>query len=35
VWIDLTVPDADRTRDFDADAACWAAHAVDMNGYSD
>jgi uncharacterized protein len=34
-WVDLTVPDADRVRDFYADVVGWTASAVDMGGYSD
>lgn len=34
-WIDLTVPDADRLRDFYARVAGWTPSPVDMGGYSD
>jgi predicted enzyme related to lactoylglutathione lyase len=35
MWRDLTVPDADRVRDFYADVVGWRAEPVDMGGYSD
>jgi predicted enzyme related to lactoylglutathione lyase len=34
-WIDLTVPDAERLRDFYADVVGWQAAPVDMGGYAD
>ena len=34
-WIDLTVPDADRVRDFYAEVVGWHPEPVDMDGYSD
>ncbi|MBX3411009.1 MAG: VOC family protein [Phycisphaeraceae bacterium] len=34
-WTDLTVPDADRVRDFYAAVAGWRAHGIDMGGYED
>lgn len=34
-WIDLTVPDAERVRDFYAAVAGWRPAPVDMGGYSD
>lgn len=34
-WIDLTVPDAERVRDFYAAVAGWRPVPVDMGGYSD
>lgn len=34
-WIDLTVPDADRIRDFYRAVVGWTASEVDMGGYSD
>ena len=34
-WVDLTVPDADRLRDFYSDVVGWTAEPVDMGGYSD
>jgi len=35
VWIDLTVPDAERVRDFYAAVVGWTPGEVDMDGYSD
>lgn len=34
-WFDLTVPDADRVRDFYRAVVGWDAGEVDMGGYSD
>jgi len=34
-WIDLTVADAERLRDFYADVTGWKPSPVDMGGYSD
>lgn len=34
-WIDLTVPDAERLRDFYADVAGWVPSPVEMGGYAD
>ena len=34
-WIDLTVPDAERVRDFYAEVVGWRPEPVDMGGYSD
>lgn len=34
-WTDLTVPDADKVRDFYADVVGWKFSEVDMGGYSD
>lgn len=34
-WMDLTVADADATRDFYQQVAGWAAESVSMGGYSD
>ena len=34
-WTDLTVPDAERVRDFYQAVVGWTAHAVDMGGYAD
>ena len=34
-WIDLTVDDAERLRDFYSAVAGWEPSPVDMNGYSD
>lgn len=34
-WVDLTVPDADRVRDFYAQVTGWKPEPVDMGGYSD
>jgi hypothetical protein len=34
-WVDLTVPAADRIRDFYQSVAGWTAEPVDMGGYSD
>jgi hypothetical protein len=34
-WIDLTVPDAEATRDFYGDVVGWRPEPVDMGGYSD
>jgi predicted enzyme related to lactoylglutathione lyase len=34
-WLDLTVPDAPRVRDFYAAVAGWRAEPVDMGGYED
>lgn len=35
VWQDLTVPDADRVRDFYAGVVGWSTSMVDMGGYAD
>ncbi|WP_326555976.1 VOC family protein [Micromonospora sp. NBC_01813] len=35
VGFDLTVPDADRVRDFYADVLGWRAEPLDMGGYAD
>lgn len=34
-WFDLTVPDADRVRDFYRGVVGWATSELDMGGYSD
>jgi hypothetical protein len=34
-WQDLTVPDAERLRDFYPAVVGWRAEPVDMGGYSD
>ncbi len=34
-WQDLTVPDADRVRDFYSEVVGWRAQNVDMGGYED
>ncbi len=34
-WTDLTVPDADRLRDFYAAVAGWTPAPLDMGGYAD
>lgn len=34
-WMDLTVPDAGRVRDFYEGVAGWASQGVDMGGYED
>jgi predicted enzyme related to lactoylglutathione lyase len=34
-WIDLTVPDAEKIRDFYRAVAGWRSDPVDMGGYSD
>lgn len=34
-WFDLTVPDADRVRDFYSAVVGWKAEGVDMGGYQD
>lgn len=34
-WFDLTIPKADKVRDFYAAVAGWQATPVDMGGYSD
>jgi hypothetical protein len=34
-WVDLTVPDADRIRDFYAEVVGWRVSPVDMGGYDD
>ncbi len=34
-WQDLTVPDAEKVRDFYAMVAGWRAEPVEMGGYSD
>ena len=34
-WQDLTVPDAERVRDFYAAVVGWKPQPVDMGGYSD
>lgn len=35
VWIDLTVPDAEKVRDFYSAVVGWTSEDVDMGGYSD
>ena len=35
MWADLTVPDADRVRDFYRAVVGWTSAPVDMGGYSD
>jgi len=35
VWIDLTVPDAGKVRDFYSEVIGWSPEEVDMGGYSD
>lgn len=35
VWIDLTVPNADRLRDFYSEVVGWQPQPVDMGDYSD
>ena len=34
-WVDLTVPDADRIRDFYSAVVGWTTSDVEMGGYSD
>jgi len=34
-WFDLTIPDADRARDFYRDVVGWTASEFDMGGYRD
>lgn len=34
-WLDLTVPDAERVRDFYAAVVGWTFQPVEMGGYSD
>jgi predicted enzyme related to lactoylglutathione lyase len=34
-WSDLTVPNADRVRDFYVDVVGWRSSELDMGGYSD
>lgn len=34
-WIDLTVPEAGRVRDFYRDVVGWKSEAVEMGGYQD
>lgn len=34
-WCDLTVPDAERVRDFYASVVGWKTQAVEMDGYHD
>jgi hypothetical protein len=34
-WVDLTVADADRVRDFYSRVVGWKAEPLDMGGYSD
>lgn len=34
-WVDLTVPDAPRLRDFYASVVGWTTEDVDMDGYAD
>ncbi len=34
-WLDLTVPDAERVRQFYAEVAGWSSSPVDMGGYDD
>lgn len=35
VWTDLTVPDAEKIRDFYRDVVGWSPEPVDMGGYAD
>ncbi len=35
VWIDLTVPDAEKVRDFYSEVVGWSSSEVDMGGYED
>lgn len=35
LWQDLTVPDAERVRDFYREVVGWASAPVDMGGYDD
>lgn len=35
LWCDLTIPNAERVRDFYTAVAGWRAEPVDMGGYSD
>ena len=35
VWIDLTVPDAEKVRDFYTEVVGWTPSEVDMGGYAD
>ena len=35
VWIDLTVPNAEKVRDFYSEVVGWTAAEVDMGGYAD
>jgi predicted enzyme related to lactoylglutathione lyase len=35
VWIDLTVPDAEKVRDFYSAVVGWNSEDVDMGGYAD
>ena len=35
VWVDLTVPDAQKVRDFYAGVVGWTPTGVDMGGYED
>lgn len=35
VWSDLTIPNADKVRDFYSEVFNWTAEEVDMGGYSD
>lgn len=34
-WVDLTIPEADRVRDFYGAVVGWSATGLDMGGYSD
>jgi uncharacterized protein len=34
-WIDITVPDAEKLREFYEKVAGWSPHPVDMDGYQD
>jgi hypothetical protein len=34
-WVDLTVPDADRVRDFYTKVTGWKSSPLDMGGYND
>jgi predicted enzyme related to lactoylglutathione lyase len=34
-WVDLTVPDAERVRDFYREVVGWQPSPVDMGGYDD
>ena len=35
VWVDLTVPDAEKVRDFYVGVVGWTSSGVDMGGYED
>ena len=34
-WVDITVPDAEKLRDFYCSVVGWTHQSVDMGGYSD